>query len=68
MESLDQIHLHPKLEDPRLTFLGRESNLGLHSGRRAVSTLAKSYLVSTLIAIRINYILACDMNMNIHEQ
>jgi hypothetical protein len=32
MERLDQGHLHPKLEVPRMTCLGQESNLGLSSG------------------------------------
>jgi hypothetical protein len=37
MKGLDpQSHLHPKLEVPRLTCLGRESNTGLHGGRRAL--------------------------------
>ena len=31
-ERLDQGHLHPKLEVPRLTCPGRESNLGLLGG------------------------------------
>ncbi len=32
MQRLDQGHLHPKLEVPRLTCPGRESNLGLLGG------------------------------------
>ncbi len=48
MERLDQGHLHPKLEVPRLTSIVQESNPGLHSG---TSTLAKSYSNSILIAI-----------------
>jgi hypothetical protein len=36
MEILDQGNLHPKLEVPGLTCLGRESNPGLHCGRRAL--------------------------------
>jgi hypothetical protein len=35
MKRLDQGHLHPKLEVPRQTFLGRKSNPGLNDGRRA---------------------------------
>jgi hypothetical protein len=38
MERLDQGHLHPNLEVPRLTCLGRESNPA------SASTLGKSYL------------------------
>jgi hypothetical protein len=36
MKRLDQGHLHPKLEVPELTCPGRESNPGLHGGRRAL--------------------------------
>jgi hypothetical protein len=36
MKILDQVHLHPKLEVLRLTCPGRESNLGLCGGRRAI--------------------------------
>jgi hypothetical protein len=50
MERLDQGHSHPKLEVPRLTCLGRESNLGLEA-----RTLAKSYSNIVLIASFKNY-------------
>jgi hypothetical protein len=66
MERLDQGHLHPKLEVPRLTCLGWESNTGLRSGRRALKQ--KLFGTSTF------YTRAHDMapssacgNMNIHE-
>jgi hypothetical protein len=36
MKRLDQGHLPPKLEIPGLTCPGRESNPGLHGGRRAL--------------------------------
>jgi hypothetical protein len=36
MKRLDQGHLYPKLEVPRLTCLGRESNPGLRGGRQAI--------------------------------
>jgi hypothetical protein len=36
MKRLDQGHLHPKLEGPRLTCPGREPNPGLRGGRRAL--------------------------------
>ena len=36
VKRLDQGHLHPKLEVPGLTCPGRESNRGLHGGRRAL--------------------------------
>jgi hypothetical protein len=36
IERLHQGHLHPPLEVPSLTSLGRESNPGLHGGRRAL--------------------------------
>jgi hypothetical protein len=49
MERLDQVHLHPKLEVPRLTCLGRESNPASTVGG---NTLAKSYSNSVLIAIQ----------------
>jgi hypothetical protein len=35
MKRLDQGHLHPKLEVPRLTCPGRESNRDLHGGKGA---------------------------------
>ncbi len=47
MRRLDQGHLHPLLEHPRLICPGRESNQA-----SVVRTLAKSYLNSQLIAIR----------------
>ncbi len=34
MKKLEQDHLHPLLEHPRLTCLGRESNTGLQGGKR----------------------------------
>ncbi len=37
MKRLDQGHLHPKLEVPRLTYHGQESNLGLCGGKLALS-------------------------------
>jgi len=36
METLGQSHLQTKLEVPRLTCLGRESNRGLQGGRRSL--------------------------------
>jgi hypothetical protein len=51
MERFDQGHLHPKLEVPRLTSPGRESNLGLH-GKRAMQ------IIACLIAIRNLYMAA----------
>ncbi len=38
LERLGQGHLHRKLEVPRLTCLGRESNTHRHGGRRAIRT------------------------------
>jgi hypothetical protein len=56
MEKLDQGHLHPKLEVPRLTCFGRES----HGGRRALKQRA-IYSDSTLISIPNIYIWARNM-------
>jgi hypothetical protein len=50
MERLDQGHIHPKLEVPRLKCLGLESNPG------EASNLAKSYS---------NYMLTAFRNINI---
>ncbi len=61
MKRLDQGHLYPKLEVPRLICLGRESNLGLNGGRQHS---AKSYSNSMLIAIRKIYIWAHDSNIS----
>jgi hypothetical protein len=36
MKRLDQGHLHPKLEAPRLTCLGRDWNPGLYGARRGL--------------------------------
>ncbi len=36
LKRLDQGHLHSKLKVPALTCPGRESNPGLHGGRRAL--------------------------------
>jgi hypothetical protein len=55
MERLDQDHLHPKLEVPRLTCLGQESTQ-LGPPWWEASTLAKSYSNSALIAIQNIYI------------
>ncbi len=54
MKRLDQGHLHPKLEVPRLTCPGREANLGLHGGRqallkRAIQTACYLFGTSTYI-------------------
>ena len=44
MERLDQGHLHPKLEVPRLTSLGRELNLGgEHSSKELFKQRVNSY-------------------------
>jgi hypothetical protein len=40
MKRLDLCHHHPKLEVPGLTCPGRESNPGLHGGRRALQKRA----------------------------
>jgi hypothetical protein len=47
LKRLDQGHLVPKLEVPRLTGPGQESNLGLHCGRRALEKRAiqTAYLI-----------------------
>jgi hypothetical protein len=47
MEKLEQGHLNPKLEVPRLTCLRWESNPGLHGAWRG----AKLFLNSFIIAI-----------------
>ncbi len=59
MERLDKGHLHTKLEVPRLTCLGRESNpwpLWWEA-----NPLANSYLNTVLISIRNIYIWTRDM-------
>jgi len=49
MKRLDQGHLHPKLEVPRLTCLGKESNVGLrgrggeHSSKTLFEQCINSY-------------------------
>jgi hypothetical protein len=54
MERLDQSHIHPKLEVPRLTCPGRESNPGLRGGRRALfEQLVKGYVFGTSTYIRV---------------
>jgi hypothetical protein len=52
LKRLDQGHLHPTLEVPRLTCLGRETNPDLRGGRRAPS--------KELFEQRINSYSACD--------
>ncbi len=47
MERLDHGHLHPKPDVPRLTCLGRESNPGLPSGRRALKELFEQCVIGT---------------------
>jgi hypothetical protein len=42
MKRLDQGHLHPKLDVPRLTCLGWESNPGLRGAEEASTLLEKS--------------------------
>ncbi len=55
MERLDQGHLHPKLEDPRLTSRGRESDLDLccsgseHSSKELFEQHINSYLEHTYL-------------------
>jgi len=46
LKRLDQGHLHPKLEDPRLTCLGRETNpaaRGGHSSKELFDQRINSY-------------------------
>jgi hypothetical protein len=43
MERLDQGHLHPKLEVPRLTCPGRESDQGPHSSKELSEQRVNSY-------------------------
>ncbi len=61
MERLDQGHLHPKLEVPRLTCLGRESKLGTvvggkHSGKELFEQRVNSYSRYLLMSPRQCYI------------
>jgi len=58
-ERLDQIHLHSKLEVPRL-------GIEIRPPRWEVSTLAKSYWNSLLISIRNIYIWASDKAPPVH--
>ncbi len=51
MERLDQGHLQPSLEEgPRLTCPGRESNLGLRGGRRALILKIQCFFTCHLVA------------------
>jgi hypothetical protein len=56
MKSLDQGHLHPKLEVLSLKCPGRKSNPGLHGERRALQKrairIASSYLEHLLMSLR----------------
>ncbi len=64
MEKLEQGHLNPKLEVPRLTCLRWESNPGLHGAWRG----AKLFLNSFIIAIWNIYIWARDIAPPVHME
>jgi hypothetical protein len=50
IERLDQGHLQPLLEGPRLTCPGRESNPGLRGGRRGLILKIQCFFTCHLVA------------------
>jgi hypothetical protein len=71
MERLDEGHLHPKLEVPRLTYFGQESNLGLtvrseHSSKELFEQRVNSFSEHLHMSPRDSSPL-CMWYMNIYE-
>jgi hypothetical protein len=66
MKRFDQSHLHSKLAGPMTACPGRESNPGLHGGRRALLKRAIRTACILLIAIRNIYIWARDTTVQLH--